>query len=100
MLLAFYGGLNGNIVLANSRHTHQIKITSVIKCLNIGPKKLQQKSFRIGQLDRDEHIELLETGNFGGGTGWFSGQIRNLPPVTPKNSFESDIKGLTPIDNP
>ena len=52
------------------------------------------------QLDRDEHIELLETGNFGGGTRWFSGQIRNLPPVTPKNSFESDIKGLTPIDNP
>lgn len=24
------------------------------------------------QLDRDEHIELLETGNFGGGKGWFS----------------------------
>ena len=51
------------------------------------------------QLDRDEHIELLETGNFGVGTGWVGGQIRNLPPVTPVNIFESDVKGVTPNNN-
>lgn len=39
------------------------------------------------------------TGNFGGGTEWFSGQVRNLPPVIPKNSFESDVKSVTSINN-
>jgi len=51
------------------------------------------------QLDRDEHNELLETGNFGGGASWVSGQIKNLPPVTPVNNFENDVMGITPIDN-
>ena len=51
------------------------------------------------QLDRDEHNELLETHNFGGGKGWFSGQVKNLTPVTPVNSFESDVTGVTPINN-
>ena len=51
------------------------------------------------QLNRDEHNELLETGNFGGGTGWFRGQVKNLPPVTPVNSFDNYVIGLTPIDN-
>jgi len=49
------------------------------------------------QLDRDEHIELLETGNFGGEIVW--GQVKNLPPVTPKNSFENDVMGITPVDD-
>jgi hypothetical protein len=43
--------------------------------------------------------ELVETGNFGGGTGWFSGQVKNLSPVTPVNSFEIDVMGVPPIDN-
>jgi len=50
------------------------------------------------QLDRDEHDELLETGNFGGGKGWFSGRVKNLPPQqTAVNTFESDVTGITPI---
>lgn len=47
---------------------------------------------------------LLETGNLGGQTGWFSGKGKNLPPtkpnvdneITPINSFESDVLGITP----
>ena len=42
------------------------------------------------QLTVKEDAELKATGNFGGGKGWFSGQVKNLPPVTPVNSFESD----------
>ena len=52
------------------------------------------------QLGRDEHNELLETGNFGGGKGWFSKQVKNLPPKqTAVTTFESDVMGITPIDN-
>jgi len=51
------------------------------------------------QLTPDEHNALMKTGNFGGGKGWFSGQVKNLSPVTPVNSFESDVTGVTPIDN-
>ena len=61
------------------------------------------------QPDEDEINELSKTGNFGGQTGWFSGQAKNLPPnqssgqnianeMTPINSFESDVLGITPID--
>lgn len=52
------------------------------------------------QLTTNEHKQLLETGNFGGGKDWFSGQVRNLPPQqTIVNTFESDVTGITPIDN-
>ena len=50
----------------------------------------------------NEREELKNTGNFGGGVGWFSGKVRNIPPVnsvTPVNSFESDVQEITPIDN-
>ena len=50
------------------------------------------------QLTRFEHEELIETGNFGGKEGWFSGQTKNLPLVTPVNSFESDVTSTTPIN--
>ena len=50
------------------------------------------------QLTIEEHNELLKTRNFGGGKGWFSGQVRNLPPQqTILNTFESDVTGITPI---
>jgi hypothetical protein len=50
------------------------------------------------QLDRDEHNELQATGNFGGGKGWLSGKVLNLPPQqTAVNTFESDVTGITPI---
>ena len=92
-------------------------------------KKSTGKFVTTCQLDRDEHNELLETHNFGGGKGWFSGQVKNLPPqqtlvdtfesdimgitsispmdensspnpdFTPMSSFESDVIGITPIDN-
>ena len=63
-------------------------------------KKSTGKFVTTCQLDRDEHNELLETGNFGGGEGWFSGQVKNLPPEqTAVNTFESDVTGMTPIDN-
>lgn len=62
------------------------------------------------QPDEDEIYDLMATGNFGGQTGWFSGQAKNLPPnqssqqnvaneMTPINSFESDVLGVTPVDS-
>lgn len=55
----------------------------------------------------DEREDLLETGNFGGQFGWFSGQAKNVPPkvkaeqnvadeITPIDSFESHVMGITP----
>ena len=61
-----------------------------------------------------EREDLLETGNFGGGFGWFSGQAKNVPPkvkqeqnvidettpidseTTPRHSFKSDVMRITP----
>ena len=61
-------------------------------------KKSTGKFVTTCQLDQNEHDELLETGNFGGGKGWFSGQVKNLPPQqTAVNTFESDVMGITPI---
>nr|UZC30167.1 hypothetical protein [Entomoneis sp.] len=61
-------------------------------------KKSTGKFVTTCQLDRDEHNELLKTGNFGGGKGWFSGQVKNLPPQqTAVNTFESDVTEITPI---
>ena len=53
------------------------------------------------QLNKEEEIELKTTHNFGGGEGWFSGKVNNLPPkdITPINSFENDIMGITPVDD-
>ena len=62
------------------------------------------------QPDEDEIDDLMATGNFGGQTGWFSGQAKNLPPnqssqpnvdneMTPINSFESYVLGVTPVDS-
>lgn len=61
-------------------------------------KKSTGKFVTTCQLDDDEHNELLETGNFRGGKGWFSGQVKNLPPEqTAVNTFESDVMGITPV---
>ena len=50
------------------------------------------------QLTEKEETELKTTNNFGGGEGWFSGQVKNLPPQqTTVNTFESDVTGITPI---
>jgi hypothetical protein len=52
------------------------------------------------QLLDPEHDELINTGNFGGKKGWLNGQVKNLPPQqTAVNTFESDVMGITPIDN-
>ena len=53
------------------------------------------------QLTDPEHEELKATHNFGGGEGWFSGKVNNLPPkgITPINNFENDIMGITPVDD-
>jgi len=51
--------------------------------------------------------DLMETGNFLGQLGWSSGQAKNLPPqvnsqqnvaneMTPIDSFESNVMGMTP----
>jgi len=88
-------------------------------------KKSTGKFVTTCQLTAKEDAELLKTGNFGGEKGWFSGQVKNLPPqqtavntfesdvtpispmdensspntgFTPTNSFESDVMGITPID--
>jgi hypothetical protein len=47
------------------------------------------------QLNEAQDRELLETGNFEGAKGWFSGKVQNLP----VNSFENDVMGVTLIDN-
>lgn len=57
--------------------------------------------------DDDEREDLLETGNFGGQFGWFSGEAKNVPPkvkseknvadeITPIDSFDSHVMGITP----
>ena len=50
------------------------------------------------QPDNIEVNDLVKTGNFGGQTGWFSGQAKNLPPneMTPIDNFESNVIGITP----
>jgi hypothetical protein len=47
------------------------------------------------QLTEKQEIELKTTHNFGGGEGWFSGKVNNLPPkgITPINSFENECYG-------
>lgn len=53
------------------------------------------------QLTEKEETELKATHNFGGGEGWFSGKVNNLPPksITPINRFENDVMGITPVDD-
>jgi hypothetical protein len=53
------------------------------------------------QLTEKQESELKATHNFGGGEGWFSGKVNNLPPkgITPINSFENDVMGITPVDD-
>lgn len=54
-----------------------------------------------------ERNDIMETGNFEGKSGWYSGQAKNLPPkvksaqngadeITPIDRFESDVMGMTP----
>jgi len=62
-------------------------------------KKSTGSFVSIRQLDAKEDAELKVTGNLGGGKGWFSGQVKNFSPVTPMNSFESDVTDITTIDN-
>lgn len=52
------------------------------------------------QLTEKQETELKATHNFGGEEGWFSGKVNNLPPkgITPINSFENDVMGITPVD--
>jgi len=61
-------------------------------------KKSTGKFVTTCELTAKEDAELKATGNFGGGKGWFSGQVKNLPPQqTAVNKFESDVTGITPI---
>lgn len=61
-------------------------------------KKSTGKFVTTCELTAKEDAELKATGNFGGGKGWFSGQVKNLPPQqTAVNTFESDVTGITPI---
>ena len=64
-------------------------------------KKSTGKFVTTCQLTEAEDAELKATGNFGGGKGWFSGQVKNLPPQqteqTAVNTFESDVMGITPV---
>jgi len=63
-----------------------------------GFKKQTVDFFTTCQLTEDEEIDLKKNHNFGGGKGWFSGQVKNLPPQqTAVNTFESDVTGITPI---
>lgn len=53
------------------------------------------------QLTEDQETELKRTHNFGGGEGWFSGKVNNLPPkgITSINSFENDVMSIIPVDD-
>jgi hypothetical protein len=53
------------------------------------------------QLTEKQETELKVTHNFGGGKGWFSDKVNNLPPkdITPINSFENDVMVITPVDD-
>jgi hypothetical protein len=62
-------------------------------------KKFTGKFVTTCELTPDEDKKLNATGNFGGKKGWYSGQVRNLPPnQTAVNTFESDVTGMTPIN--
>ena len=61
-------------------------------------KKSTRKFVTTCQLTAQEDAELKATGNFGGGKGWFSGKVNNLPPQqTAVNTFENDVIEVTPI---
>lgn len=61
------------------------------------------------ELREEEEKHLFETGNFGGQFESVSGQAKNVPPkvegeqnvvdeITPIDSFESHVMGITPLD--
>ena len=61
-------------------------------------KKSTGKFVTTCELTAKEDAELKATGNFGDEKGWFSEQVKNLPPhQTSVNTFESDVTGMTPI---
>ena len=53
------------------------------------------------QLTEKQETELKATHNFGSREGWFNGKVNNLPPkgITPINSFENDVMGITHVDD-
>ena len=61
-------------------------------------KKSTGKFVTTCKLTTKEDAELKATGNFGGGKGWFSGQVKNLPSEQRSvNNFERDVMGITPV---
>lgn len=64
-------------------------------------------------MTEEEWLEIQgDEKNFGDSKGWFSGQVRNVPPKTPLesfsvtgaeqtpvNSFEQDVQQITPVNN-
>ena len=114
---------NGTYQAGTDREFEAIHIYDLDKQVIAVFKKSTRKFVTTCQLTNKEDAELKATGNFGGGEGWFSGQVQNLPPQqgsvdtlqqgsvdkpqqgsvdtshqTPVNTFESDITGITPID--
>ena len=89
---------NGTYQGGTDREFEAIHIYDLDKKVIAVFKKSTGKFVTTCQLDPEEDNELKATGNFGGGSGWYSGQVRNLPPQqTAVNTFESDVTGMTPI---
>ena len=83
---------------ATDREFEAIHIYDLDKKVIAVFKKSTGKFVTTCELNDLEEAELKATGNFGGGKGWFSGQVKNLPPPqTVLNRFESDATGITPI---
>ena len=94
-----------------NREVETINVFNAIENIVAIFKKSTGEFITVCYPSAEERKDLLETGNFGGQEGWFSGRARNLPPqnqsqqystnnndTTPINSFESDVMGITPID--
>ena len=118
---------NGTFQAGTNREFEAIHIYDPVKRVIVTFKKSTGKFVTTCQLTPEEDAELKASGNFGGGEGWFSGQVKNLPPeqtelnkvetevteinpispidensslgFTPTSSFESDVTGTTPIND-
>ena len=89
---------NGTYQGGKDREFEAIHIYDLDKRVIAVFKKSTGKFVTTCELTAKEDAELKATRNFGGGKGWLSGKVLNLPPQqTAVNTFESDVTVMTPI---
>lgn len=69
---------NGTYQGVTSRGYDTIIVSDTEERIAVVFKKLTGEFSTTCRLDDDEHTELLETGNFGGGKDWFSSIAKNI----------------------